>query len=123
MNEHRGEVGLKVGEKIYKLKFTINSIVLLEETLGRSVKKINVDIGMKELRAMVWAGLQHNHNEITLERAGDIIEEIGNEYVFDRINEALEYSYPKVVGGGGTASKKKKTPKTQKIEDGAGQTS
>ena len=65
MNKFRGEFDLKAGDTTYKLKFTINSMVLLEETLGKSVNQIGVDVGIKELRALIWAGLQHHHPNST----------------------------------------------------------
>jgi len=115
MNKHRGEINLNVGDRIYTLKFTTNSIVLLEEALGKSVNKIGDDVGVKELRAMIWAGLQHNHPEITLDKVGEIIDEIGTEYGFDRINEAISFAFPEDVGG--NDSKKKEPVTTEKNQD------
>ncbi len=93
----------EAGGRIYTLRFTQNALYRLERELGRSIFVALSNLGLVELQAMMWAGLEgarlkrggwrpapvataptHDQGEnterarpYTLEEAGDIIDELG----------------------------------------------
>ena len=62
-NPYRGEVAFKSWDESYKLSFSANALVELEEALGKSVKDISAEFTdpekfrMRNLRVVFWAGL------------------------------------------------------------------
>jgi len=79
-------------DKQRKLKYTFNAFCELEEALGRPLASIKGnEFKMKDLRALVWAGLLHESPGLTLEEAGDLIDKADSiEDVTDAVSRAIE---------------------------------
>lgn len=79
-------------DKQRKLKYTFNAFCELEEVMGRSLTTLqNGEFKMKDLRALVWAGLLHESPELTLEETGDLIDKADSiEDVTDAVSRAIE---------------------------------
>lgn len=92
-------------DKPRKLRYGMNQLIQLEETLGVSVSELNkVSMGLKELRVFLWAGLSWEDPDLTLEKAGELADEAEDiTYVAEKIGEALAASF-------GGEEKKKKGP-------------
>lgn len=61
-----------------KLKMDMNALCELEEAMGEKIPNIGDmvqqrRIGIKECRAMLWAGLLHQNEDITMKEAGEIM--------------------------------------------------
>lgn len=58
------------------LRFSINALADLEEATGQSVllAMSEKNLGFRSLRALLWAGLRHEENGISIERAGDLLQ-------------------------------------------------
>jgi hypothetical protein len=98
-NPHRGEVELKAGEKTFTLAFTINSVCELETALDKPLMDIVSDMGrLTTIRAVLWAGLRHHH-KMTLEAAGDVMQEAGAPATAEAINVALSRAFPQPEPG------------------------
>lgn len=94
-NKHRGEVELKAGDKTYVLRYTTNALVRLEDELGKPATVLGDSF--REARALFWAGLLHAHPEITVEQAGEIMDEVGLTEAVQKAGEALRLAFPNAV--------------------------
>lgn len=67
---------LKIKEKDYKLKYTINSLVRMEEESGRSFMEVlsSGDLNFADLRRLAYYGFVAEHPEMEIEEAGNIID-------------------------------------------------
>lgn len=76
-NPLRGEAAL--GD--YTLVFDFNAMCLLEDATGQKTPQLlaqmQMEIGFRELRAFVWAGLQRKHEGLSIAEAGEIIGSFG----------------------------------------------
>ena len=83
-------IPITIGDQTYQLRFTFNSFIRLEEELGIPISDIdkifpteNKDgkvvgsVNLRDVRAFFWAGLIHENKDLTLEEAGELIEEAG----------------------------------------------
>lgn len=100
-NPHKGEARLEVGNVVYTLVFTVNTICTIEEKLGRGFLKIASELQDLEnisytvVRAMLWAALREKHKEISLEAAGYmIIDGGGLGPVLEKVMEAFTAAFP-----------------------------
>lgn len=87
--EHKiiGESG-----RTYSLKYSMNAVVELEEALRMPISQFTQlahNFGVREARALLWAGLLHKQKDLTIEQAGDILEDIGLEKASKEAAEAL----------------------------------
>ena len=81
-------------DKPRKLRFGMNALCALEDMLKMPMTKFSsLDIGFKEMRAMLWAGLQADDKSISLEQVGDLADEAGQDYVMQKVNEAINLAY------------------------------
>lgn len=84
-------------DKARRLKYDINAFAAIEEALGTSLGQAFRSPGLREIRALLWAGLRWEDRKLTLEGAGDIIQtylENGGDLdkLTDAMREALEGS-------------------------------
>lgn len=82
VNLHRGEVALKVGDRTYRLKLTMNAAAATEERVGKSMFEImrSADsLSFKAIRTVLWTLLQKFHaDEFKTEApVGDLLDEAG----------------------------------------------
>lgn len=100
-NPLKGEVDMQVGEATYTLALTIHEIIKIEDLLDIGILEIQEwfndrsKIRAGNMRAMLWAALQRNHPEITLEAATDIMAAAGLVPVVVKLGEAIQASFPK----------------------------
>lgn len=122
MNKHRGEFLLELDKVEYKLCYSINAICALEGITNKTVIEIGKiladpdNLSLTFARAFLWAGLQKYHSAITIQGAGDILEEHGAEKVIEKMVEGFATAFPSTsnndhptkerspVGGNGTGS-------------------
>lgn len=101
-NPHRGQVSLKAGDTIYTLSLSANAICELEDHTGREIGDIasalNGSVGMKMVRALVWAALQDHHPEIDIKGAGNVITAAGMHACMEAIGAAFQRAFPDVEG-------------------------
>ena len=94
-NPARGEVAFTVANTEYTLKFSTNAICELEDRLNKSISVIVEGMDrITVVRAMLWAGLQAKHPEMTLQDAGDIIDRGGMAHIAETISKALTLAFP-----------------------------
>lgn len=94
-NPHRGEVTFKVADAEYTLVFSTNAICELEERLDKGLNAIVANMErLTTVRAMLWAGLRAKHPDITITKAGEMIDACGMLVATDVIGKALHAAFP-----------------------------
>lgn len=88
---------IKLGNKSYKLEFTLNSFVDFEEETGKSLFDNDALSSMtaKDLRALLWCALD---GEMTVEEVGKLITPGNMGEVNKALEQAFEESSPKSEG-------------------------
>jgi hypothetical protein len=97
-NKNRGESDLKIGGKTYTLKFGWNAIAQIETVLDKGINEIlpliqdPASFRGGALIAVLWGVLRHHHGELTLEDAGDLLDEAGPAAVSEALMVAISHS-------------------------------
>jgi len=71
------------------IRLNTNALVKVEEVLGKPLSEFGAAFGLKEIRALLWAGLLHEDRKLSLDDVGDLIDEAGFEYVSTKVGEAI----------------------------------
>lgn len=93
-------------DKARNLKYTVNSLIGLEEATGKPVMNLmdNNEISFTLLRQLLYFGLKWEDKELTLEKTGDVLdaamENMGMADIANAIGKAIQLSL------GGTAAPK-----------------
>jgi len=98
-NPLRGETTLTVEEKTYRVRFSWNAAAEYEVPAGRPLSVgvqeiLDGKVSARSLRAMLWAGLQEHHPDVSLKDAGKMLGAIGVKKGLDVMLEAVQYFYP-----------------------------
>lgn len=101
MNLIKGEVPLKAGDKVYRLKFTTNALCELEDLMNTAISEIIVRAlegipKLKDARCMLFcACIEHHGLEVTtLEEAGKIIDLATFKETWAAVMKAIAASLP-----------------------------
>lgn len=77
-------------DKVRNLRFTLNSLAEIEDKLGVPISKLaEVELGVKSVRIMLWAGLIHEDPELTEREVGNMVDFDNIEYVQNKVAEAF----------------------------------
>ena len=58
----------------FSLRYTVNSLCQLEEMTGMSLERL-LKTGFSSVRGLLWCGLQYQMNHLTLEEAGNLLQQ------------------------------------------------
>lgn len=109
VNGLRGEVAFKVDDADYTLVYSTNAICELEERLDKGLNVIVANMErLTTVRALLWAGLRAKHPDVTIEKAGEMIDRCGMASATEAIGKALTAAFPPADGA---ASKNGQTQK------------
>lgn len=112
-------VPFEAGGVEYSLRYSMNAMVAYQEQFNESLLDGLTELeanstDMVRLRGAFWAGLYGQ--EVSKDQAGDIMDDLSFERVFELIREAAEAAFPPVEtsgkAGAREAGKKKTTAKT-----------
>lgn len=85
---------LEIGENMYELEYTVNSVCDLEEITGKGLGDILAVSGMSSIRALLWSGLIENLPGLTIKKAGVLTQEYLKQGTLEdlvtKIGEAVE---------------------------------
>lgn len=84
-------------DRTRNIRLNTNALVKFEEILKKPLSEIGTAFGLKEIRAALYVGLVHEDKDLTLETVGDLIDNVGVEYVADKVGEALQLAIGKRV--------------------------
>jgi hypothetical protein len=127
-NAKRGETSFFVGQgkdrKDYTLRFSLNTLCTLEESLKKPFSDVyngwaQGNISITEFRETVKAALGKQGREMSPEEVGDLIEDAGFELVMEKLMEAFENSALNV----GPQEGPKEDPPKAETADGTGTSS
>ena len=100
-NHHKGEASIEVGGRVYVLAFNINAMCEVEYVLNLSTDQILWALSKGEaapmhvVRALLWGGLRHHHQDLDLLACGSLMEEMGGPgLALDGIGKALISAFP-----------------------------
>lgn len=110
-NRFLGEARVEVAGKIWTLRCDMNAMCAFEDATGKDALAAFAGIergkgSVRDMRAAVWAFLQHHHPEATLADAGQMLSEN-----LDVLRTALEAANPTAeeVGDLGNGAKAKRS--------------
>ncbi len=103
-NTFRGEASFEVEGRAFRVRFSWNAAAEYEDAAGRHLSDALFDIAREKLsarslRAMLWAGLQEHHPEVTLKEAGGLIDKLGRKEAQRVMGVALRYFFPEIAHG------------------------
>ncbi len=123
-NKKRGEVEIK-GEgddERWILRFGCNEMAILEDefkiaAIAELAERLEERTSIRELRTIVRIGLDRNHQGMTDEKAGDVIDICGGlEAMMGKIQESLAQSFPTAAAVAAAGV----DPKGTAVPDGTG---
>jgi hypothetical protein len=94
-NPVKGEVEFKAGDRVFTMKLGHNARAEVEGLLGKQFQHVIADLQDKEavthetVRGVLWASLHQFHPDLSLFDVGDLMDEVGDDYLSERIGEAL----------------------------------
>ena len=99
----RGETRVRIDGEDRVLAYDLNALCQVEEALGEPLSAVAARLGrpaLRDLRALLWAGLQRHYPGTTLAMAGDLLGETlragesSAGALGERIAEAIAQSFP-----------------------------
>lgn len=77
------------------LRYGMNALALIEDLTGRPISQMDMNnIGIRDLRIIIYAGLSHEDKGITIEQVGDIIDEYSSmSDIAEKVGEAFTLAF------------------------------
>lgn len=77
------------------LRYGINALCVVEDLIDKQITKLNMEeVSLKDLRSIIYAGLFHEDNSLTVEGVGELVDEYSNiTEVAEKVGEALELAF------------------------------
>ena len=77
-------------DKPRNIRLDTNALVKVEEVTGRPISSfLPGTVGMRDIRAFLWAGLIHEDRELTLLETGQLMDRADYNYIEDKVTEAI----------------------------------
>lgn len=98
-NSVSGRVTFEVEGRAYALVLDVNALIELEGVLGVKAGDITGKIGhdglsLTEVRALLWAGLQREHPDVSLPAAGALVQALTPKVAVLKAIEAVAAAFP-----------------------------
>lgn len=99
-NRQKGEMSFDADGKTYVLCFSSNALCELEDAIGVGVVRLgellsNVEtLKLKDVRAVLWAGLTDHQKGIDVKSVGRIIDTIGIARAVEIISSGMSLAFP-----------------------------
>lgn len=120
-NPLKGEIDFPVGDTSYRLRFSVNSIIEVEDILGVGIIPLSqmfnnpATLKARDVRAMLWGALREHHPEVDLLGAGEIMTIARLRPTIEHVAEALQAAFP--------PPEDKETPSPKRGRAGTGKSS
>lgn len=95
-----------LGGKAWHIRYDMNAIAELEGALGHNIREIGLrlmrgQMGTREVRALVWAGILHEFEDAAIRQVGDWLQEAGvlkdavvRDALLNKVLTALNDAFP-----------------------------
>lgn len=94
-NKQKNEVSIMLDKK-RTIRFTLNALAEIEDALGVPLSKLSeVELGVKTVRTMLWAGLLHEDETLTEKQVGNWVDFDNLEEVQTKVTEAFSMAMAK----------------------------
>lgn len=82
-------------DKVRNFKYGMRAISLVEKKFKKPISKIDMNsLTMEEMATIIWAGLVHEDNKLTVDRVMDLVDEHSSVIkVFEVAGEALNKAF------------------------------
>ena len=82
------------------LRSGLNALAKVEDIMGKNIMGLDLNnVSIKDLLAIIYAGLYHEDKELTVEKVGDLIDEHSNiTEVAEKLGEAFTEAFGKGNG-------------------------
>lgn len=82
-------------DKPRTLRYGMNALAKIEDLTGKSILALDLNkVGIKDLLAIIYAGLYHEDKTLTIDKVGDLIDEYSNlTEIAEKIGEALTAAF------------------------------
>ena len=79
------------------IRYGINALSKVEDLIGKPITSLDLgNVGIKDLLAIIYAGLYHEDKTLTVEKVGDIIDEYSDiNTMAEKIGEAFTLAFGK----------------------------
>ena len=83
-------------DKARNVRFGMKALSLIEDNLGSKIGKIDFEnLGIKDTCTVLWAGMVHEDNELTVDRLMELIDEHSSfQEMADVLAKAMIASFP-----------------------------
>lgn len=99
-NKQKGEVDLRVGGKVYTLRYSTNALCVMEDAFDDNVQNIakrfdggESSVRMSDVRKFFHAALIDNHPDIDLAGAGLVISDAGIDVAMAAASDAFQLAF------------------------------
>ena len=77
------------------LRYGINALARIEDLIGKPLTNLDLqNVGIKDLLAIIYAGLYHEDESLTVEKVGDLIDEYSSlDEISEKLGEALSLAF------------------------------
>jgi len=97
MPNPKKSVKIHLGGRFHSLRYDFNALVALEDTLGIPISRwtdiISEQMGVRTIRTLVWAGLLHENEDITLKDVGEMLDISKLDDVSSKVLEAVDLAF------------------------------
>ena len=88
-NKQKGIVSIELDKK-RTLRYTLNALAEIEDVLGVPLSQMSeLEMGVKTVRTMLWAGLLHEDENLTEKAVGNMVDFGNLEYIQTKVSEAF----------------------------------
>ena len=84
----RGVVEIELDKK-RNLRYTMNAVCEFEDLIDRPLSQLEKDLSMSDMRAMIWCGLKHEDESLTLHDVGEMLDMANIGDVMDVVMDAF----------------------------------
>ena len=83
-------------DKTRNMRLNMRALSMVEKKLGITVANLNMDkMSMEAVATIIWAGLMHEDNTLTVEKVMDLIDEFSNvKTAMNKMMEAFSEAFP-----------------------------
>jgi hypothetical protein len=79
-------------DKVRHLRFDLNAMSAYEDATGNSSFSIGDNINAKNIRALLWASLIHEDEDLTIKQVGHMIHPGNMTYITNKLNQITKNS-------------------------------